>query len=376
MKLYEFQAKQVFASAGLPIPSGEVASTPAEARAIAARLGRVVVKAQVHVGGRGKAGGIKLAETPEEAERVAEGMLGKPLKGFLVQRVLVEQALDIASEYYASVTVDRDHQSLVMITSRMGGIDIEEVAASHAEEICKVRIDPTYGLSDYQVRQAIYGARLDSTYARQLAGVLRQLYGVFVGFDASLTEINPLVISGDGKVLAADAKFDVDDNALFRQKELARYQSASEEDPLEAEAHRRGLTYVHLGGNIGVIGNGAGLVMTTLDLINREGGKPANFLDIGGGARAEVVRNALEMVLLDPNVKGIFLNIFGGITRCDEVAKGILEAAGEIDLKVPIVGRMAGTAEAEGRALLQGSVVIPEASASAAARRIVQLVKG
>ncbi|HEU0166381.1 MAG TPA: ADP-forming succinate--CoA ligase subunit beta, partial [Chloroflexota bacterium] len=360
MKLYEYQAKQVFASYGLPVPQGEAADTAEKAEAIAQRIGgRVVIKAQVHVGGRGKAGGIKLADNPSQARELAQQMLGSTLKGFVVKQVLVEQALPIEKEYYLSFTLDRDAQRLIGICSAMGGVDIEEVAATHPDKIVRMPVDIAFGPLDFQVREFISAAGLDPSKARDITAVIKKLYEVHVSTDATLTEINPLVVTSDGRVIVADAKFDVDDNALFRQKSLSVYADASEEDELEAEAHRRGLNYVHLGGDIGIIGNGAGLVMNTLDVVTQAGGKPANFLDIGGGARAETVRQCLDMLLLDPAVKAILINIFGGITRGDEVARGILEATSTLDVRVPIVVRMAGTEAEAGLKLLEASKLIP-----------------
>ncbi len=375
MKLYEFQAKTVFAQGGIPIPRGEVVQDPENAARVAEQLGRVVVKAQVHVGGRGKAGGIKLANTPAEARAYAEGMLGKPLKGFTVSYALVEEALDIAAEYYLGITVDRSSEKVIVMLSSMGGVDIEEVAASTPEKIARLYVDPAWGVWDYQLLDLVDRAELDKRVARDIAGVIRKLHNVFVSSDASLAEINPLVVTSDGKVVAADGKFDVDDNALFRQKELLKYREVSEADPIEAEAARLGVAYVRLDGNIGVIGNGAGLVMTTLDILSRNGGKAANFCDLGGGAKAETVRQDLELVLKNPNVRGVLFNIFGGIVRCDEVAKGIIEATRTMDIKVPIVIRLSGTRAAEGRELLKDTNFIPADTAQDAARRIIELAR-
>jgi len=376
VKLYEYQAKEVFASYGLPVPKGEAASTPQQVEEAARRIGgRVVIKAQVHVGGRGKAGGIKLADSPEHARDVAQQMLGSTLKGFVVKYVLVEQALPIDKEYYLSFTLDRDSQNIIGICSAMGGVDIEEVAASHPDKIVRMPVDIAFGPLDFQLREFIGRAGLDGSKSREISAVVKKLYDVYVSTDASLAEINPLVVTADGRVIVADAKFDIDDNALFRQKKLEVYKDASEEDELEAEAHRRGLTYVHLGGSVGIIGNGAGLVMNTLDIVNQAGGKPANFLDIGGGARAEVVRNALDMVLLDKEVKAILINIFGGITRGDEVARGVLEATATLDVRVPIVVRMAGTEAEAGLKLLEGTKLLPAATAVDGARKAVELAR-
>jgi succinyl-CoA synthetase beta subunit len=374
VKLYEFQAKGVFAEHGIPVPRGEVASSPAEARVVAERLGgRVVVKAQVHTGGRGKLGFIKLAGTPDEAAQHAQAMLGAQIKGLTVNRVLVEEAIDIASEYYLSATIDRTTKRAIMMASSEGGVDIEEVAEHTPEKIIKLPIDPAYGPLDFQMRDLATDAGFDQKASRAIGAIGRKLYDIMVATDASLVEVNPLVVTGSGTVIAADAKFDVDDNALFRQKKLAEYREESEEDPLEAEAHRRGATYVHLDGDIGIIGNGAGLVMMTLDLVTRAGGRPANFLDIGGGARAESVKEAIEIVLMDPNVKGILFNIFGGITRGDEVAQGILAGTASLDINVPIVVRMAGTRSEEGRRLLEGTNLTPAAGPIEAAEKIIEL---
>ncbi|HYU18233.1 MAG TPA: ADP-forming succinate--CoA ligase subunit beta [Chloroflexota bacterium] len=376
MKLYEFQAKELFAQDGIPVPSGRMVTDSAGAAAAARELGRCVVKAQVHAGGRGKAGLIKLAESPEQASELAGNMLGQSFKGFRIGRLLIEEAVDIAAEFYLAVTVDRASKSPVMIASAMGGVDIEEVAAGSPGKIANLIVDVAYGPFDFQLRDLAARAALDPGIVRQFVDVARRLYGAFLRSDASLAEINPLMVTRDGKLIAADAKFDVDDNALFRHPELLQYKEEAEEDPIEAEAHRKGVTYVRLGGDIGIIGNGAGIVMSTLDLVAREGGKPANFLDIGGGARADQVREALGIILMDPNVKGVLFNIFGGITRGDEVAKGVLEATASMDVKVPMVLRMAGTRAEEGLKLLEGSALVPAAEPVEAARKIIALAKG
>lgn len=374
MKLYEFQAKKVFAQGGIPVPRGEVVQDPEAAARVAEQLGRVVVKAQVHVGGRGKAGGIKLAANPEEARQYAAGMLGKPLKGFTVNYALVEEALDIAKEYYLGITVDRDAQKAIIMLSAMGGVDIEEVAATTPEKIAKMHVDPAWGMWDYELRYLVNRAELDRRVSREITTMICKLYGVFVSSDASLTEVNPLVVTGDGKVIAADGKFDVDDNALYRQQELLKYREVSETDPIEAFAATKGVAYVRLDGNIGVIGNGAGLVMTTLDILARNGGKAANFCDLGGGAKAETVRQDLEIVLMNPSVKGVLINIFGGIVRCDEVARGLLDATRTMEIGVPIVVRLSGTRAEEGRQMLVGTNLIPAETAQEAAKKIIDLV--
>ena len=375
MKLYEFQAKELFGRYGIPVPMGRAVTEPAAAATAAKALGRVVVKAQAHAGGRGKAGLIKLAETPAEAERQAAAILGQTFQGYRIQRLLVEQALEFAAEYYLAVTIDRTSKSPIMMFSTMGGVDIEEVAASHPDQISRLVVDLAYGPFDFELRRLIAGTKLDPKVARQIVEIGRSLYRAFRESDASLVEINPLMVTADGRVVAADAKLDIDDNALFRRQELLAYREEAEENPIEAEAHRRGVPYVHLDGEIGIIGNGAGLVMTTLDLVNRAGGKPANFLDIGGGARAEVVTEALEIVLMNPKVKGVIFNIFGGITRGDEVAKGLLQATARMDLKVPIVVRMSGTRAEEGLKLLEGSNLVPAAGPVEAAEKIVALTR-
>ncbi len=380
MKLHEYQAKQILQDVGLPVPRGEVVSSPEGARAVAERLGtRVVVKAQVHMGGRGKAGGIKIASTPDEAAQAAQQILGKRLispqnpQGLVAETVLVEEAIDIQRELYIGITVDRTRQRNALMVSQFGGMDIEEIAASHPDAIATVAIDPFLGLTDYQARQVLYDAGLDTELTRKLTPILQGLYRAYMACDANLAEINPCALTADGQVMVADAKITIDDNALFRQKRLAIYREESAEDPIEAEAQQRGVAYVRLGGNIGIIGNGAGLVMCTVDEVARAGGKPANFLDIGGGAKADQVRNAVEIVLMDPNVKGLLFNIFGGITRGDEVARGILEALQAMNISIPIVVRLTGTRAAEGLALLQGTPLIPAETMQEAARKIVEL---
>jgi len=374
LKLHEYQGKALFRAAGLPVPDGRVATSPDEAAQIARELGRVVIKAQVHVGGRGKAGGVKLAGTPEEAREIAGRILGMDIKGLTVHKVLVEPAIDIATEYYAGIVNDRGSKRYVLMLSAMGGVDIEEVAHSNPEAIVRLVIDPAYGLQDWALRRAMRDAGFAQAQARELGRVLKGLYVVLLARDCLLAEINPLVITGDGTVVVADAKVDIDDNALFRQQDLLPYREESFDDEMDRQATELGLTYVHLDGDIGVIGNGAGLVMNTLDVVTASGGKPANFLDIGGGAQADQVVKAIDMVLSDAGVKGLIFNIFGGITRCDEVARGMLEAAARSPLRVPVVVRLAGTQEEAGRALLEGSAYVPVASVQDAALRIQELV--
>ncbi len=376
MKLYEFQAKQIFSRFGIPVPPGKMAESPEAAAEAALELGgRVVVKAQVHAGGRGKAGLIKLADNPEQAAEHARAILGRAFKGFLIQRVLVEQAQQFTREYYLALLVDRASKRPLMMASAKGGVDIEEVAATEPEAIARLTIDPAFGPFGFELRDLIARAGFDPTVARQIVAIGEKLYRVFVETDAALAEINPLMVTQQGHVVAADAKFDVDDNALFRHQDLLVYKEEAEEDPIEAEAHRRGVTYVHLNGDIGIIGNGAGLVMGTLDMVTRNGGRPANFLDVGGGAKADLVRQVLEIVLLDKNVKAILINIFGGITRGDEVARGVLDATSSMDISVPIVVRMAGTRADEGLKMLEGTSLIPVGDPEQAARRAIELAR-
>ncbi len=353
MKIHEYQAKDILRRFGVPVQPGKIATTVAEAEAIAAEFGvPVVVKAQVYVGGRGKAGGVKLAQTPAETREVAGRILGMDIKGLTVEKVLVTPALDIKEEYYLGVILDRASQTLVTLVSAAGGIDIEEVAEKEPEKIIRFPIDMRWGLMPMDARQLLARAGVPSVVVAKGGAILSQLARACIESDATLAEINPLALTTDGKVIAADAKIIIDDNALPRQKEYASWAEPEEANPLEYRAKAEGLTYVKLDGDVGVIGNGAGLVMTTLDMVARAGGKPANFLDIGGGAKAEVMKKALLFVASDPQVKGIVVNIFGGITRGDEVARGIIMAQQELPAGMPIVARLAGTGEAEGRALL------------------------
>ncbi|HEY3332124.1 MAG TPA: ADP-forming succinate--CoA ligase subunit beta [Capsulimonadaceae bacterium] len=384
MKLYEYQAKKFLAKYGVPIPKGEVATTPAQAEEIAISLGKVViVKGQVHSGGRGKAGAVKLAKTPADAKQVATDLLGKTLffaqanADLRIDAVLLEEALPIKHEIYLAITQDRASQRDVLIVSTMGGMDIEEVAHNNPEAISKTPIDPLLGLTDYAARDALFAAGFEKTLINKAVGILKGLYAAYVGTDATLAEINPLVITEDGALIAGDAKWLIDDNSLYRQPEITALGGEPDEDPIEAEAHRRGIQYVRLeGGEIGIIGNGAGLVMTTMDEVKRAGGTPADFLDIGGGAKAESVRSSLEIVLSDPHVKGVLFNIFGGITRGDEVANGIIEGIKTLDVKVPLVVRLAGTRAAEGAAILAGANITAAETMQEAAEKIVALAKG
>ena len=359
MKVHEYQAREIFRSHGLAVPPDRVAATPEEVGAAAAELGGpVVVKAQVLVGGRGKAGGVKLAATPEEARRKASDILGMDIKGITVERVLVASAVDIASEAYAGIVIDRASRRPVMMVSAAGGVDIEEVARATPEKIRRIEIDPRYGLLGHQASALGFALYEDLTLVRRAAQLFRGLYAAFVDVDASLAEINPLVVTRAGELLAIDAKLNLDDNALFRHPDLEKLRDPSDEDPAETEAREKGLSYVKLDGNIGCIVNGAGLAMATMDLIKYYGAEPANFLDIGGSSNPEKVVNAMRIVLSDPNVKAILFNIFGGITRCDDVANGIVVALEQLEVDVPIVIRLTGTNEDEALRILE-SVGLP-----------------
>ena len=381
MKIHEYQAKQLLKQYGVPVPEGQVAGTPEEVRSAAATLARrVVIKGQVHSGGRGKAGAVKLAADPNEAEAIGRDLLGKTLffaqanSDLKINNLLVEEAVNIDKEIYVAVTQDRVRQRDVLIVSTQGGMDIEEVAHNNPADIAKLFIDPLLGLPDYACRQVLFDAKFDKALIGKTIPVLKALYAAYVGTDATLAEINPLVITKEGTIIAGDAKWDIDENALYRHPEFAALQDDTETDPIEVEAHRRGIQYVRLeGGDIGIIGNGAGLVMTTMDEVKRAGGSPADFLDIGGGAKAEAVTSSLEIVLSDPNVKGVLFNIFGGITRGDEVAKGIIEGVKSLDVKVPIVIRLAGTRAAEGAELLKTTNLVPAETMQEAAQKIVAL---
>ncbi|MGZ3615959.1 MAG: ADP-forming succinate--CoA ligase subunit beta [Ktedonobacteraceae bacterium] len=354
MKIHEYQAKDILARYGIPIQPGRVASTPEEAEEIAREIGGpVVIKAQVYVGGRGKAGGIQFGDTPEEARAAAAKVLGMDIKGLIVEKVLVVSKLEIKEEYYLGIILDRKSQAPVVMVSKAGGIDIEEVAATTPEKIIKQPIDMRWGLRPFEARDILARAGLPHQVIGKGGAILTALAKAFIESDASLAEINPLALTAEGQVQAADAKILIDDNGLFRQKEYASWAESEESNPLEFEAKQEGLTYVKLDGDIGVIGNGAGLVMTTLDMVARVGGKPANFLDIGGGAKAEIMRKALTFVARDPQVKGILVNIFGGITRGEEVAKGVIMAQADLPKGMPIVVRLSGTGSEEGKELLK-----------------------
>ncbi len=372
MKLHEYQSKQLFARYGVPIPKGRVAETPAEAKQIASELGgRVVIKSQVLVGGRGKAGGIKLANDPNEAEQLAEKILAMEIKGLPVRKVLVDEASNIQQEIYLGITNDRAAKKPVIMASAAGGVDIEEVAATHPEKIIKVHIDPLLGIKEYQTRDVAAGIDLPRNLWKDFSNILRGLWQAYSENDATLAEINPLVITKEGRLMALDGKMIIDDNALFRHPDLAEMRDLDEEAPSETEARRYGLTFIKLDGNIGCMVNGAGLAMATMDITKYFGGAPANFLDIGGGAGAEKVAAAMRIILADPNVKAILINIFGGITRCDEVARGIIAAMEEVKPKVPMVVRLVGTNAEEGRQLLANANMITAETLADAAKKAV-----
>jgi succinyl-CoA synthetase beta subunit len=356
MKLHEYQSKRLFARFGVPIPEGDIATTPEEARQVAEELnGPVVIKSQVLVGGRGKAGGIKLAQSPQEAYQVARQILGMHIKGLTVKTVLIDKASDIRNEIYLGIVIDRAARRPVMMASAEGGVEIEQVAADRPEAVIRVTIDPFLGLRGYQANRVAMGIDLSREQLRAFGKIANGLYQAFQSYDASLAEINPLIVDADGELLAVDGKMIVDDNALFRHPELEEMRDLDEETDSEREARLSGLSYVELDGEIGCMVNGAGLAMTTMDLTKLFGGSPANFLDIGGGAKADTVATALRLILADPNVKAVLFNIFGGITRCDEVAEGILAALAEVKPDVPMVARLVGTNEEQGRAILAES---------------------
>jgi succinyl-CoA synthetase beta subunit len=377
--LYEYQGKQLLAGHGIPVPSGRVAATPQEARAAAEEIGgRVVVKAQVQIGGRGKAGGIKLADDPEEAEARAGDILGMDIRGHTVHRVWVEAASDIAREYYASVTFDRAEKKPLVMLSAAGGMDIEQVAAERPDELARLHVDPLVGFQPHQARWLAFHARIDAEARTGVVDVLDRLYRAFVDLDAMLVEVNPLIWTADGRVVALDAKVTIDNNSLYRHLEIAEMREAVTLDPQERMAEERGVTYVKLDGDIGILGNGAGLVMSTLDVVALAGGRPANFLDAGGGSKADEVVTALEVLLSDEKVKALLVNIFGGITRCDEVAEGLLTALEQLGTTLPIVVRLDGTNEEEGRRIIAERApanVVVEPTMLSAARRAVELAE-
>ena len=374
MKLHEHQAKSIFADAGIPVPDSRLATTVEEALDAVDEIGYpAAIKAQVHVGGRGKAGGIKIATDRDEAEQYAEAILGMDLKGYTVDQVLVEAGVDFVDELYVGVTMDRGEGKPVLMVSTEGGVDIEQVAEETPDAIAREHVDPAFGLHPYQARKVVYEAGVDADVALDVASILSTLYDLYEDSDASEIEVNPVMITSERDVVAADAVMNIDEDALFRQPELADLAEESYENDLERKAGEYGFDYVRLSGNVGIIGNGAGLVMTTLDLVDHYGGAPANFLDIGGGAKAERVANALDMVFSDPNVDSVVFNIFGGITRGDEVAKGINEALERFD-EIPkkVVVRLAGTNAEEGMEILNTDLVTVEKTLEDAVQRAVQ----
>jgi succinyl-CoA synthetase beta subunit len=378
LDLYEYQGKELFRRYGIPVSEGRLATSAAEARAAAEDLGGpVVVKAQVLTGGRGKAGGIKLAPTPAEAEARAEEILGLDIRGHVVAKVWIERASDIAREYYLSITFDRSAKKPLFMFTTRGGVDIEEVAASSPEALVRLHVDPLEGYHPWQGRRLVHDAGVeDPDERKQIAGIVGQLYEAFVGAEAMLCEVNPLIVTPEGEVRALDSKFTVDDNALFRLPEIAALRDVAAADPLEALAREKGVTYVKLDGEVGVLGNGAGLTMSTVDVVTFVGGRPANFCDLGGGGDAQGVVDALEVITRDPQVRSIFFNIFGGITRCDEVARGILQALEQMAIEDPIVVRLDGTNAEEGRRILQEAAppnLHAEATMLDGARRAVEL---
>ena len=364
MKIHEYQAKELFKKYVIPVPKGGVAFSTKDVKAVADNLGGypVVVKAQIHAGGRGKGGGVKLATSLEEAENLASQILGMTLvthqtgpEGRLVKKVLVEQGLNIAKELYLSIIPDRSTAQIILMVSEAGGMDIEAVAEEAPEKIIKVYINPLQGIQSYHCREAAFGLNLPPAAIKQFSGMLINLYKLFIAYDCSLVEINPLVLTADDAVIALDAKVNFDDNALFRHKDIMEYRDLDEEDPLEVEASKYNLNYINLDGNVGNMVNGAGLAMATMDIIKLAGAEPANFLDVGGGASAEMVENGFRIILSDKNVKGILINIFGGILRCDILAQGVVEAAKKTGINVPVVVRMEGTNVDEGRRILAES---------------------
>jgi succinyl-CoA synthetase beta subunit len=380
LDLYEYQGKELFARYGIPVSEGRLALTPADAAKAAEELvGPVVVKAQVLTGGRGKAGGIKLASSPEEAEAHADAILGLDIRGHVVKKLWIERSSDIEREYYLSLTFDRGAKKSLFMFTTEGGVDIEEVAATKPEALVRLHVDPLEGHHPWQARRLVYEAGIDDpAEQKQIAAIVGKLYEAFVGCDAMLCEINPLIVTPGGEVRALDSKFTVDDNALFRHPEIAEMRDVADLDPLERVAREKGVTYVKLDGDVGVLGNGAGLTMSTVDVVTFVGGRPANFCDLGGGGDAQGVVDALGVITSDEQVRAIFFNIFGGITRCDEVARGILQALGQMAIEDPIVVRLDGTNAEEGRRLLTEAApqnLHVEATMLDGARRAVELAR-
>ena len=386
MKIHEYQAKELFRNASIPVPSGEVAFSVDEACTTAENLGSypVVIKAQIHAGGRGKGGGVKLADSREEVKNTASQILNMKLvtpqtgpEGKLVKKILVEEGLNIARELYLSILPDRATASIVIMASQAGGMDIEEVAAQSPEKIVRVQVNPLTGIQSYHCREVAFGLDLSPEVAKQFYSMLANLYRLFISRDCSLVEINPLVVTEENSIVALDAKIDIDSNGLYRQKDLEELRDTDEEDPLEVEASRFNLNYINLSGNVGNMVNGAGLAMATMDIIKKAGAEPANFLDVGGGANAEMVENGFRIILADENVKAILINIFGGILRCDVLAEGVVQAAQKTGINVPVVIRMEGTNVDEGRRILaeSGLNLITAVDLKDAADKIAEIVK-
>jgi succinyl-CoA synthetase beta subunit len=387
MNIHEYQAKHLFRENGVPVPNGYLASSPIEAEFAMRRLKTpvAVVKAQVHAGGRGKGGGVKLVKSPAECAKVTEEMIGMTLvtkqtgaEGKLVRKVYIEAGSDIAKEYYMAMMVDRETASIAIMFSTEGGMDIEEVAAKTPEKIVTVLVDPTAGLQGYQIRELCFRMNLSSAESKELAKFVKPTYQMFIKHDFSLLEINPLIVTGDGKMMAVDGKMNFDDNALFRHPDIEAMRDFNEEDEREVDASRFGLNYIGLDGTIGCMVNGAGLAMATMDIIKLHGGEPANFLDVGGGATKEMVTNAFRIVLSDANVKAVFVNIFGGIMRCDVIAEGVVAAAKELGLTLPVVVRLEGTNVVEGKKILEesGLKLITADDMSDGAKKVVEASKG
>ncbi len=374
MKIHEYQAKEIFKRFGIPVPDGKVATTPEEAEKIANELGApLVVKAQVHVGGRGKAGGVKLVKTPEEAKEAASKILGLDIKGLTVKKVLITKAIDIKDEAYIGYIVDRRSKKPLVMVSAAGGIDIEEVARETPEKIHKFVINPFYGLLPHQAMELALKLYNDIKLVRKAADVILKLYNAFISVDASLSEINPFVVTPEGEIWAVDAKINIDDNALVRHPDIEEMRDVTEAEKKELDAKSKGLSYIKLDGNIGCVVNGAGLAMATMDLIKKYGGEPANFLDIGGSSSPEKVVNALNILISDKNVKSIFFNIFGGITRCDDVANGIVEALSKLTINLPIVIKLAGTNEDEAKKILSQTELITATSMADGAKKSIEI---
>ena len=374
MNVHEYQAAELLAASGVPVNPGRLATTPEEAASAAAEFGgTVAVKAQVHTGGRGKAGGIKLAHNPDEARAAAEAILGMDIKGHTVNKVLVAKGADIASEFYLGVVLDRPNRTILVMASAEGGVDIEEVATTAPEKIIQIQADPMLGFHDFQGRELAFALGLPADKVNGFAAIASKLYDAYVSTDATLVEINPLILTGDGAWQALDSKMSFDDNALYRHKDIEALRDEAEENATELEARRNGISFVKLDGTIGCIVNGAGLAMATMDAVKLNGGEPANFLDVGGGANAAQVAKAFRLVTADPNVNGILINIFGGITRGDEVANGIREALKEVQVNVPIVVRLSGTNAEEGKAILAEGGIIAVDTMDEAAAQVVQV---